>query len=176
MRKPTLLLAALIALVLGLTACGDEESDTSETTSGDELTAEEFAAEADALCESFNKEHPIPPEAQSAKEAAKIAQDEADLRVELMEQMTAIAAPEEAQADLDTYNEQTLAIVDVIEEQAAAAQDEDQAAFQAGFAEIDTLTAERAQTAAALGFEKCGLAATTASDSEGSEGANEPID
>jgi protoheme ferro-lyase len=93
-----------------------------------------------------------------------------------MEQMTAIAAPEEAQADLDTYNEQTLAIVDVIEEQAAAAQDEDQAAFQAGFAEIDTLTAERAQTAAALGFEKCGLAATTASDSEGSEGANEPID
>jgi len=154
-RTPILLLAALLALVLWLSACGDDEDDAPDS-GGDELTAEEFAAEADALCVSFDKENPLPPEPENAKEAAEASELEADLRVELMDQITAIGAPEELQADLDTYSEQSQAIVDAVEEQAAAAEARDADAYQSGYADVDLLLNERLETAEALGFESCG--------------------
>ena len=155
MRAPILLLVALLALILWLSACGDDEGDAPDSGGG-ELAAEEFAAEADALCLSFDEENPLPPEPENAKEAAEISKSEADLRVDLMEQITALGAPEELQADLDTYNEQSQAIVDVIEGQAAAAEAGDAEAYQSGYADAALLLNERRATAEALGFESCG--------------------
>ena len=152
MRRRILLLALAAALVPGLAACGEEGGEEG----GGELPAEEFASRADALCDSFAKENRRPPEPDNAKQAGRFAKEEADQRVRLQEQLTDIGPPDGAKADFDTYAEQTQQIIELFEDQVIAAEKGDSERFSASFAEIDTLTAERAQTAERLGFQTCG--------------------
>ena len=139
------LACAVVALVLGGTACGDDEDRLSAEefrTQANELCADFGAADDDAAQEFFGDDEP------SAEEVAAFFEESALPRVRaLLDDLDELVPPESLEQDVEDLLDDARAALAEVEQ----AVEEDPEAFLAGedpFAEVDARAVE-------LGLDNC---------------------
>ncbi len=160
MRRLRLTLVPALGLCAGivLSACGGDSSPevsinipTTGTTASSSLSKEDFITDADTACEEVNTAiSQFAASGQGLTEADQIA----DLRSGLVDQLTELGPPEEDRATFDEFNTALDAQAQAGQKIALASErGEDTAEFEA---ELQTAKDQAAAAAQAYGFEQCG--------------------
>jgi hypothetical protein len=168
----------LMALVLA--ACGGDSSPevpivlpTETTTSASSASKDDFIQEADAVCEEVNSQiQQFASAGQGLTEADQIA----DLRQSVIDELNALGPPDEDRTTLDQYLTALEQQVEAGKKIALAqARGEDTAGFEE---ELAVARDEGETAAAAYGFQECGQpissSSTSATDETGAVAPSEP--
>jgi len=172
MRRLRLFLVPAVVIGAGFTvsACGGDSSPEvpivvpTQTTTASSSSKEDFITQADAVCEEANAAiSQFAAAGQGLTEADQIA----DLRQGVVDELNALGPPEDDRQTLDqflTAMEQTVEAGKKI----ALAQErgEDTAQFET---ELDTARSEAETAASAYGFEECGQPISSSGAATGSE-------